>query len=292
MLAALVALCCGGCGKAVSREGPALETPGPQPYAVSSDVAGEPEEGTVAICDEPSPDMGEAGVWGYADPSGNETMRAASVTEDGYTWGQTGGMGDGCPDKVTPWMANWGEDRLGVMNEESISQMNEGEESDEYVYRRYEETPCTPGTTEPEYTPAPAVDTEQEYAPGPTGDSEQKYTPEPGNDTEQEYTPEPAGDGDDSGCDVAGPYLDGENETPSDANSSNGTLEGFGLTTMSDMNWRWTSTMHMFLNSWRQAMITATDETGVSWCEAFLPAMAPEVGRSEPSDDPEPGSSP
>jgi hypothetical protein len=170
-LVALVALCCGGCGKTASQGGPAFEPAGPEPCVVHSDgVAGESDEGTVTICDEPGADMAETGVLGYSDPTVTEAVSTPSVPEDEGTPEQEGNKGDNESGTMTPWMANWGEDRVQMIDEGSNGETNEGLESEGNHEGMYEETPCTPDVTQEEYTPKPTGDMEDEYTPEPTGD--------------------------------------------------------------------------------------------------------------------------
>lgn len=201
-LVALVALCCGGCGKTVSKGGPALEPALSEPCLVNSEgVAGESDEETLTISDEPTGDTAEASVLGYSDAAAGEDMPTPFVTKDGYMSDQIGDTDAGSSETVTPWMGNWGEDRMEVRNEESNVEMNESGEPGDYPDGMYEETPCTPPVTE------------QEYTPEATGNTEEEYTPEPTGDTEQGYTPEPTNDCDNDASNTVVPYLDGENET-------------------------------------------------------------------------------
>ncbi len=70
LLVTLVALCGGGCGRAVSQECPILEPIWSAPcLSNSSEVARKPDEKTLTTSDEPTGNMAEAGVWGYSDPA-------------------------------------------------------------------------------------------------------------------------------------------------------------------------------------------------------------------------------
>jgi len=256
-LVALVALFCGGCGKTVSKGGPAFEAASSEPCAVESDgVTGESDEGTLTISDEPSADMTETGVLGYSDPTADEGMSTPTLTEDGCTLEQVGDTYNGCSDKVTPSMANWGEDRMEMMDEESNGEMNEGLESGDYHDGMYEETPWTPEVTD------------------------------------QEYTPEPTGDMDDSGSDTVVPYIDGENETTTDGNCVDVPSHGLGTTTMYGMSWMWASDARVVLSSWWQAMIAVADDADARPYEAYIAGMPPDAGTGESGNDSESGPSP
>jgi hypothetical protein len=172
-------------------------------------------------------------------------------------------------------MANWGEDWLDVVNEESNVEMNEGGEPGDYHNGMYEETPCTPPVTEQEYTPGPTANAGQEYTPEPTGDTEREYMSEPTSDPEpecmreptgdtaEECAPEPTTDSENDSSDTAVPYLDGENETATGGDCFDVTLDGFGTATMNRMNWTWANNVRLVLNSWWQAMVTGGDEIDV-----------------------------
>ncbi len=305
LLAALVALACGGCGETVSNGCPVLEPVWSAPCIGNSDeVAQESDEGTVTISDEPNPDRAEAGVLGYSDPEANEAKPTPSLTEDGDTLEQIGDTEAGDSEQGTSWMADWGEDRLDVVNEESNGKINEGGEPGNYHNGMYEETPCTPPVTEQEYMPEPVADSgqaytseptndgEREYMPERTGGSEEEYRPEPTSDPEQEYMREPAGDGDDAGSDTIVPYLDGEDETTVGGECFDGTSDGLGSVMMNRMNWMWVNNVRLVLNPWWQAMMTGADETDVPRYEADLPSTLGDVDTSGSSCDPEAGSSP
>jgi len=256
-LVALVALCCGGCGKTASKGGPAFEPARSEPWIVNSGaVAEEPDDGTVTICDEPSADMAEAGVLGYSDPTASEPMSTPSLTDNGCRFEQMGDRDDGCSETVTPSMANWGEDRMEMMGEESNGETNEGLESGGYHEGMYDETPWTPEVTE------------------------------------QEYTPEPTSDLDQGGSDPEVPYMEGENETTPDGNSVDVTSDGLGTTTLNGMNWIWANDMRLVLHSWWQATIAVRDNSEVRPYEAYIPSMPPGVDKSESGTEPEPGPSP
>ncbi len=268
-LVALVALCCGGCGKTVSRGGPAFEPAWSEPCVVNSEgVAGESDEGTLTVSDEPAGDMAEAGVLGYSDPAAGEGMPTPFVTEDGYMPEQIGDADASSSEQVTPWMANWGEDRMEAMDEESNVEMNESGEPGDYQSGMYEETPWTPPVTE------------------------QEYTPEPTGDTEGEYTPEPTTDLENDGSDTVVPYLNGENETTTGGGCFDVTSDGFGTATMNGMSWMWANNTRLVLNPWWQAMITGGHEIDVPRYEAYLPGMLRDVDTSESSYDPEARPSP
>jgi hypothetical protein len=268
-LAALVALCCGGCGETVSKGGPAFEPAQSEPCVAGSEAsAGESDEGTVSISDEPSADMAEAGVLGYSDPEAGEVGGTAPLTEDECVSEQVGDEGSDDSGTMTPSMVYWGEDRMEMIDEESNSETTEGLESGEYHESMNEETPCTPEGAG------------QECAPKPTGDME------------QEYTPEPAGDGNDEGSTVVTPYFDGENETTTDGNCVDVTSQGLDSTMMYGTSWMWASDVRLVLNSWWQGMITVTNDNEVRSCEAYIPAMPPDAGAGESGNDLEPGPEP
>jgi hypothetical protein len=249
-LVALVALCCGGCGKTASKGGPAFEPARSEPWIVNSGaVAEEPDDGTVTICDEPSADMAEAGVLGYSDPTASEPMSTPSLTDNGCMFEQMGDTDDGCSEPVTPSMANWGEDRVEMMGEESNGEANEGLESGGYPEGMYDETPWTPEVTE------------------------------------QEYTPEPTGDMDDRGSDTVVPYIEGENQTTPDGNCVDVTSDGLGTTTMNGMSWIWANDFRLILNSWWQATITGADDSDTRPYEAYIPGMPPEGDTVASGDD-------
>ncbi len=264
LLVALVALSCGGCGETVSKGGPVLEPVWSAPCLSNSDefVRGSDEE-TLTISDEPSGDMAEAGVLGYSDPAANEGMPTPSLAEDEGGWEPVGDTDAGSSEVATPWRANWGEDRMEMINEEPGVEVSEFGEPGDHHNGVYEETPCTPPVTEQEYTPEPTDNTGQEYTPEPAGASEREYVaeptggtepeykPEPTSDPEPEYMQEPAGDGNDAGCDAVGPCLDSENETTTGGNCSD-----------------------------------------VSRYEADLPSALPDGGTSESGTEPEPGPGP
>ncbi len=264
-LAALVALCCGGCGKTVSKGGPAFEPAQPEPCIVNSEAsAGEPDEGTVAISDEPSADMAEAGVLGYSDPEASEAKCTPPVTEDEGVSEPVGEVGDNYSETMTPSMAYWGEDRMEMIDEESNGETTEGLEWEDDHSGMDEETPYTPEGTE------------------------QKYTPKPSGDVEQEYTPEPTGDGNDEDSTVVTPYLDGENETATDGNCVDVTSQGLDSAMMYGMGWVWASDVRLLLNSWLQAIITVANDSDVRPYEAYLPSMPPDAGTGESGIDSEP----
>ena len=169
-----------------------------------------------------------------------------------------------CSDKGAPWMANWGEDRMEVIGEESKGEMNEGLDCGEYRDAMYGETPCT------------AEGTEQEYTREPTGD------------TEEGYLPAPTGDGDDSGSEVVTPYIDGENETPTESNSVEATPDCRANSTKDGMNWMGTDNVRLFLGSWRQTVTAVADETGVSPYGAHIPSMPSAADTGKSGHDPGP----
>ncbi len=77
LLAALVTLTCGGCGRTVSKECPVLEPIWSAPCMSNSDeVARESDQETLAISDEPTANMAGAGVLGYSDPADGSRYEA------------------------------------------------------------------------------------------------------------------------------------------------------------------------------------------------------------------------
>ena len=276
-LVALVALCCGGCGKTFSWEEPRLGPAQPEPSVAGSEgSAGESDKAMVSIPDEPGTDAPEVGVLGYSDPAVSEAACVHARAEDGWMSEQMGDNDDGCTEAATPSMANWGEDRMEMIGEESNGETNDGLEPGDYHEGTYEETSWNPPVTEQEYTPEPTSDTEQEY------------TLEATVDTEQEYKPEPTGDGNDSGSDVMVPYPDSDNGTTTDGDSADVAANDPTIATLYGMGRQWASKVPLVLESWWEAMVPATNEREAPRYETSIPSMPSDVDTTGSSCNPGP----